>query len=125
MMKGKTRVCICMQNIGTDDLEGIDSVVRRHFSVDEAKAAKEVFLAGSSLPVVAVIAWDSSTIGTGLPGRGAMALRGLIENHMNPANNMGQHTEVPYGYITGIDANASIADSGGSKSHVHLEKSQL
>ena len=92
-----------VQNLGIEDLEGIDKVVRRHFSVDEAKAAREVFLAGSSLPVIAVIKWDTKFIGTGLPGRGAMALRGLIENHMNPANNKGQHTEIPYGYISGMD----------------------
>lgn len=93
-----------VQDIGTEDLEGIDSVVRRHFSVEEAQAAREVFLVGSSLPVVAVISWDGLKIGTGLPGRGVMTLRAMIEHHMNPANNQGQHTEIPYGYITGIDS---------------------
>lgn len=78
-------------------------MVRRHFSVDEAKAAREVFLAGSSLPVIGVIKWDTKTIGEGIPGRGVTAFRALIENHMNPANNRGQHTEVPYGFITGMD----------------------
>ena len=92
-----------MQNLGLEDLEGIDTVSYRHFSVDEAKAAREVFLAGSSILVVPVIQWDKKFIGNGMPGRGAMALRGLMENHMNPANNNGQHTEVPYGFMSGMD----------------------
>ena len=89
--------------MGTDDLHGVDSIVRRHFSVEEGKAAREVFLAGSSLPVMPVTMWDGDPIGDGVPGRGVLSLKALLLRHMNPANNKGQHTEVPYGYLTGMD----------------------
>lgn len=89
--------------MGTDELHNIDKVVQRHFSVEEAKAAREVFLAGSSLPVMPVTQWDNTAIGDGTPGRGVLSLKALLLNHMNPANNKGQHVEVPYGYLTGMD----------------------
>ncbi len=89
--------------IGTDDLHNIDKVVQRHFTAEEAKAAREVFLVGSSLPVRPVTHWDDVAIGDGSPGRGVMSLKALLLNHMNPANNEGQHVAVPYGYLTGMD----------------------
>ena len=92
-----------MQVLGTDDLLNIDSVVQRHFSVDEAKAAREVFLAGSSLPIRPVVVWDDVSIGDGVPGRGVLSLKALLLNHMNPANNQGQHVEVPYGWLSGAE----------------------
>ena len=93
----------CVQVIGTDDLHNVDKVVRRHFSVDEAKEAREVFLAGSSLPVMPVVSWDDVSIGDGMPGRGVLSLKALLLRHMNPANNKGQHVEVPYGYLSGME----------------------
>ena len=92
-----------MQVLGTDDLLNVDSMVQRHFSVDEAKAAREVFLAGSSLPIMPVVVWDDVSIGDGVPGRGVLSLKALMLNHMNPANNQGQHVEVPYGWLTGAE----------------------
>ncbi|DBA96325.1 TPA: hypothetical protein ACH3X3_002502 [Trebouxia sp. C0006] len=89
--------------IGTDDLQDVDSIVQRPFSVEEAKSAREVFLTGSSLPVMPVIQWDQDAIGDGTPGRGVLSLKAMLLNHMNPANNKGQHVEVPYGYLTGMD----------------------
>lgn len=91
------------QVLGTDDLLSVDRVVQRHFSVEEAKAAREVFLAGSSLPILPVVVWDDVNIGEGVPGRGVLSLKALLLNHMNPANNRGQHTEVPYGWLTGAE----------------------
>ncbi len=89
--------------MGTDDLHDIDSIIQRPFSVEEAKSAREVFLTGSSLPVMPVIRWDQDAIGDGAPGRGVLSLKAMLLNHMNPANNKGQHVEVPYGYLTGMD----------------------
>lgn len=93
-----------LQAIGTDDLLDIDRVVQRPFSVKEAKAAREVFLAGSSLPVMPVTTWDQQIIGDGTPGRGVLSLKAMLLNHMNPANNKGQHVAVPYGYLTGMES---------------------
>lgn len=92
-----------MQIIGTDDLLNVDRVVQRHFSVDEAKAAREVFAVGSSLPILPVVVWDDVSIGSGVPGRGVLSLKALLLNHMNPANNTGQHEVVPYGWLTGAE----------------------
>ncbi|DBB01239.1 TPA: hypothetical protein ACH3X1_001111 [Trebouxia sp. C0004] len=89
--------------MGTDDLHDIDSIIQRPFSVEEAKSAREVFLTGSSLPVMPVLRWDQDMIGDGEPGRGVLSLKAMLLNHMNPANNKGQHVEVPYGYLTGMD----------------------
>ena len=38
---------------------------QRHISLEEAKAAKEVMLTSSSLPVMPVLLWDDTTIGAG------------------------------------------------------------
>ena len=95
-----------VQVMGTDDLLDVDSVVQRHFSVAEAKAAREVFMAGSSLPVLPVCAWDDVSVGNGVPGRGVLSLKALLLNHMNPANSKGQHVEVPYGWLTGAEYEA-------------------
>ena len=59
--------------------------------------------------VMPVVVWDDvdfvskvsySRIGVG-PGSVTLALRGLLEDDMDPRCESGQHTEVPYGVLTG------------------------
>lgn len=67
------------------------------------------FKGGLRLQVMPVVVWDDvdfvskvsySRIGVG-PGSVTLALRGLLEDDMDPRCESGQHTEVPYGALTG------------------------
>lgn len=46
---------LSVQAIAGGELEDIQRVEQRHISVGEAKASREVFLAGSSLPIMPVV----------------------------------------------------------------------
>lgn len=134
-------------------IEGIRGLEQRPLSVEEAKAAREVFLVGSSLPVMPVVQvrcaaprraaagsagpclrcadgceaacvssqrtllldtptspspshspaqWDGTTIGDGTAGLGALQLRVMLQEDAKPREGGDQHTEVPYGYLTGM-----------------------
>src|SRR5437867_595833 len=50
--------------------------------VDEARAAREMLLLGSSVKVAPIIQWDAQPIGDGKPGPVAKALLEVIENDM-------------------------------------------
>ncbi|GAB4816094.1 hypothetical protein N2152v2_003140 [Parachlorella kessleri] len=86
-----------------EGLEGIARVEQRHISVDEAKrSAAEVFLAGSSLPVMPVVQWDDTIIGDGTPGITTLCIRAMMTGDMVPREGSDQHVEVPYGWLTGM-----------------------
>eukprot|EP00891_Asterochloris_glomerata_P005439 jgi/Astpho2/5439/e_gw1.00076.31.1_t len=95
------------QYMGTIDMPSIDRISRRKFTVEEAKAAREVFMAGSSMPVRGVTRWDGDQIYTGDVGRTTMALHRAIEEDMDPSNKdpkagYGEHVMVPFGFSTGM-----------------------
>ena len=85
----------------TGELEGVGRIERRHVHVEEAKGAAEVFMVGSSVPVMSVVGWDGEQIGDGLPGMVALQLRALVQGDVLGVGR-GQHVEVPYGYLTGM-----------------------
>ncbi|KAK9838341.1 hypothetical protein WJX81_005802 [Elliptochloris bilobata] len=94
----------------TRDFEAVKKVSQRPLHVKEAKAAKEVFMVGSATKVMPVVVWDDidfmskvsyDRIGVG-PGTVTLAMRGLLEDDMDPRSASGQHTEVPYGILTGM-----------------------
>lgn len=85
-------------------LDGVARIERRHISLQEAKGAAEVFMVGTSLPVMPVIEWDGTPIGDGAPGIATLQLRALVQGDMRPSAGSDQHTEVPYGYLTGMGA---------------------
>ena len=48
--------------------------------------------------------WDDTAIPLdGEVGKGCLALKALMLNHIDPKNSVGQHLEVPYGYLTGME----------------------
>jgi 4-amino-4-deoxychorismate lyase len=61
--------------------------------VDEARAAREMILLGSSVKVAPIIQWDGKPIGDGKPGPVAKALLGLVEEDMRTSDRL---IDVPY-----------------------------
>jgi 4-amino-4-deoxychorismate lyase len=75
-------------------LQGLVTGVEvRDITVDEARAAREMMLLGSSVKVAPIIQWDSQMIGTGKPGPVAKALLQLLEDDMRNGDRL---IEVPY-----------------------------
>ena len=64
-----------------------------HVSMDDALAAKEMLLIGSSVKVAGIVQWDNHTIGNGKPGPIASALLALLEEDMRSGDRL---LEVPY-----------------------------
>ena len=64
-----------------------------HVSMQDAIAAKEMLLIGSSVKVAGIVQWDSHTIGNGKPGPVAAALLELLEEDMRTGDRL---IEVPY-----------------------------
>jgi 4-amino-4-deoxychorismate lyase len=64
-----------------------------HVSMQEAIAAKEMLLIGSSVKVAGIVQWDSHTIGNGKPGPVAAALLDLLEEDMRSGDRL---IDVPY-----------------------------
>ena len=62
-------------------------------AVDEALAAREMLLLGSSVKIAPIIQWDAQTIGDGKPGPVAKALLDLIEKDMRTSDRL---IAVPY-----------------------------
>ena len=83
-------------------MEGVRRLEQRRLSVEEAKGAAEVFLVGSSLPVMPVVQWDDAIIGDGTVGLGALQLRTMMQQDAKPRPGSDQHVAVPYGYLTGM-----------------------
>jgi len=81
----------------------ISKIDKRPVSVEEAKGCAEMMLIGSQYPVMPVVAWDGNAIGDGTVGVVSLQLRTLIQSDVNSeADVSGLHTEVPYGYLTGM-----------------------
>jgi 4-amino-4-deoxychorismate lyase len=64
-----------------------------HVSMDDALAAKEMLLIGSSVKVAGIVQWDSETIGDGKPGPISRALLELLEEDMRSGDRL---IDVPY-----------------------------
>ncbi|MCC7242450.1 MAG: D-amino-acid transaminase [Acidobacteria bacterium] len=62
-------------------------------SRDQAHAAREMLLLGSSVKVAPIVAWDDQPIGDGRPGPVARALLALLEEDMRTGDRL---TDVPY-----------------------------
>lgn len=71
-------------------------------TVQDIAEADEAFMSGGSLPVMAVTQWDGRDIGDGTVGVQALAIRQMIVNDIEPREDSGQHTQVPYGMLTGM-----------------------
>jgi 4-amino-4-deoxychorismate lyase len=71
----------------------IKAVKVDHISMQDAIAAKEMLLIGSSVKVAGIVQWDSHTIGNGKPGPVAAALLELLEEDMRSGDRL---TDVPY-----------------------------
>jgi 4-amino-4-deoxychorismate lyase len=59
-----------------------------HISMDEALAAKEMLLIGSSVKVAGIVQWDSEKIGDGKPGPISRALLALLEEDMRSGDRL-------------------------------------
>jgi 4-amino-4-deoxychorismate lyase len=64
-----------------------------HVSMDDALAAKEMLLIGSSVKVAGIVQWDHHKIGNGKPGPVSRALLQLLEEDMRSGDRL---IEVPY-----------------------------
>lgn len=71
-------------------------------TVKDLSEADEAFMTGGSVPVMAVTQWDGRDIGDGTVGVQALALRQMILNDMIPKKGSEQHTQIPYGRLTGM-----------------------
>ena len=61
--------------------------------VADARAAREMFLIGSSVKIAPIVEWDGQPIGDGKPGPVSKALLQLIENDMRTGDRL---IDVPY-----------------------------
>jgi 4-amino-4-deoxychorismate lyase len=66
--------------------------------VEEARAAREMMLLGSSVKVAPVVEWDGRPIGNGKPGPVAQALLRLLEKDMRESDRL---IDVPYSDVAG------------------------
>ena len=64
-----------------------------HITMQEALAAKEMLLIGSSVKVAGIVQWDDHKIGNGKPGPIASALLALLEEDMRSGDRL---IDVPY-----------------------------
>lgn len=81
----------------------ISKIEKRQVSVQEAKGSVEMMLIGSQYPVMPVVAWDGGAIGDGTVGVVSLQLRTLLQSDAHPETcGSSLHTEVPYGYLTGM-----------------------
>lgn len=78
------------------------NIIRRHFTVDEAQKALEVIVTGTTIPVMGIIRWDGEDIEDATVGKTALAFNMLIYNDAEYKETSTVHTEVPYGYLTGM-----------------------
>jgi 4-amino-4-deoxychorismate lyase len=59
-----------------------------HLTMQDALAAKEMLLIGSSVRVAGIVQWDTHTIGNGKPGPIAAALLALLEEDMRTGDRL-------------------------------------
>lgn len=72
---------------------GISGVEVSDIPVDEARAAREMLLLGSSVKVAPIVEWDRQPIADGKPGPVAKALLNLLEEDMRTGDRL---IDVPY-----------------------------
>lgn len=94
-----------LQYAKDDDLP-IDEVQRRTFTVDELKAAAEAFAINSYIGCVGLSHFDGQWIGEHeyleQAGPVSLALNSLLGVDREYREGSAKHTEVPYGYMTGM-----------------------
>jgi 4-amino-4-deoxychorismate lyase len=71
----------------------LKSVTVAHVSMQDALAAKEMLLIGSSVKVAGIVQWDDHKIGDGKPGPISRALLELLEGDMRTGDRL---IDVPY-----------------------------
>ena len=82
----------------------VSKISQRRISLEEAKSSKEAMLVGSQFPVMPIVKWDEHMIGEGDVGIVSLQLRVLLQADAQYSEKSPNHTEVPYGYLTGMDA---------------------
>lgn len=84
----------------------ISRIERRPIHSDEVLAAKEAMLVDTGLLVSSLVSWNGQLIADGRPGVHALAFATMLENDRLPDEGglsaSENHTEVPYGYVTGM-----------------------
>lgn len=90
-----------------DDNLPIEHVERRTFTVQELKAAQEAFAINTFLGVVGISHLEDEWIGTDEEfleqcGPISLALNEMVHVDRNYKKGSTKHTEVPYGYMTGM-----------------------
>jgi 4-amino-4-deoxychorismate lyase len=76
--------------VGTGVITGVEVA---DIPVADARAAREMFLIGSSVKIAPIVEWDGRPIGDGKPGPGAKALLELLESDMRHSDRL---IDVPY-----------------------------
>jgi 4-amino-4-deoxychorismate lyase len=82
----------------------VSKISQRRISLEEAKSSKEAMLVGSQFPVMPIVKWDEHVIGEGDVGIVSLQLRVLLQADAQYSEKSPNHTEVPYGYLTGMEA---------------------
>lgn len=90
-----------------DDNLPMERVERRMFTVDDMKQAQEVFAMNTFLGVVGISHIDNEWIGDDEEnleqcGPVSLALNEMLHVDRNYKKGSTRHTEVPYGYMTGM-----------------------
>ncbi|GMH34017.1 hypothetical protein BSKO_01851 [Bryopsis sp. KO-2023] len=81
----------------------VKTIERRLFTVEEAKSALEVFVAGINIPVTGITHWDGDPIADGTTGVNTLVFNAQIYKDAEYRPESPFHTEVPYGYMTGME----------------------
>eukprot|EP00890_Picochlorum_soloecismus_P001365 jgi/Picsp_1/2229/NSC_05693-R1_branched-chain-amino-acid aminotransferase-like protein chloroplastic-like len=82
----------------------VSKISQRRISLEEAKSSKEAMLVGSQFPVMPIVKWDEHVLGEGDVGIVSLQLRVLLQADVQYSEKSSNHTEVPYGYLTGMEA---------------------
>lgn len=84
----------------------VQRVERRIFSLSELRDAAEAFAVSSTIGVVGISHIDGHWIGAhefeGAAGPTSLALNEMLIVARKPTPGSSEHTEVPYGYMTGM-----------------------
>eukprot|EP00878_Enallax_costatus_P027491 GHUV01029608.1.p1 GENE.GHUV01029608.1~~GHUV01029608.1.p1 ORF type:complete len:237 (+),score=45.98 GHUV01029608.1:496-1206(+) len=107
--KNVAELCMQYKALEPDDNLPIERVERRMFTVDELKRAQEAFAMNTFLGVVGISHLDSEWIGVDEEyqeleqcGPVSLALNEMLHVDRNYKKGSAKHTEVPYGYMTGM-----------------------
>lgn len=97
------RCCLQETKRSPNDLI-VKGIERRHITLDEALAAKEVFVTGSTIHCVGIVSINGHQIADGTPGISSVAMAGALEYDQQVKEGGDQHTEIPYGMLLGMRA---------------------